>query len=160
MQTFCETFCGVCSAFRSDFCKAAALRDVCAAFRCAQCNKTQQKALNIHLPAEASASKALASSPRQPRAVAMVPEARRTIMVASRHGRRPLRGPEAPDSSRLRLCSFLSSAISQDPHGRGQDVCKSSAPTPINTSLGIDKDAGGSYQGRPVRPPPRRGHLS
>ena len=151
-------FCAV-HAFRSEICKAAALREVCVAFRGEYCNAGLQKAMNICAP-EASASKALASSPRQPMAVLAVPGASRTIMVASRHGRRPLRGPEAPDSSRLRLCSFLSSAISQDPHGRGQDVCKSSAPSSINTSLGIDKDAGGNYQGRPVRPPPRRGHLS
>ena len=105
--------------------------------------------MNIDLPAKASASKALASSPRQPMAVLAVPGASRTIMVASRHGRRPLRGPEAPDSSRLRQRKFLASAITLDPHGR--DVCKSSAPTVIHTSLGIDKDAGGSYQGRPVR---------
>ena len=139
------------------------MREVRAAFRSEYCNAGLQKAMNIcktAKPLELAVCKTLASSPRQPIAVAAVPGASRTIMVASRHGRRPLRGPEAPDSSRLRLCSFLSSAISQDPHGRGQDVFKSSAPTPINTSLGIDKDAGGSYQGRPVRPPPRRGHLS
>ena len=90
------------------------MREVRAAFRSEYCNAGLQKAMNIcktAKPLELAVCKTLASSPRQPIAVAAVPGASRTIMVASRHGRQPLCGPEAPDSSRLRQRKFLASAF-------------------------------------------------
>ena len=90
------------------------MREVCAAFRSEYCDAGLQKAMNIcktAKPLELAVCKTLASSPRQPIAVAAVPGASRTIMVASRHDRQPLCGSEALDSSRLRQRKFLASAF-------------------------------------------------